>query len=309
MLPRRKKTALLLDFDNIVRLGPGLVNRIPNWVSWIEDGGHDPAGGKRRLVSKKVYWNSHHDFHRVPFERAGFEIEVCIARRKEKASSADFEMTIDALDLSYREKGLREVIILSLDTDFLSILHRLQEKEIDVVAMVSAEARTAVYRDRANAVIPDETLRAAFDYQRPERRLFARRPGAAPASASSGSPAAGAQPHSSRKVTSLNRTPKRGSNSIAAAKPEFDLSAAAERVLRAGMQTPGKPLTKRVVTALLRDVEGFSVTPPNAYFGLGNYPALSVQLAKAAPDLQVERFQPGNFLAITYRPRSRGPSA
>jgi hypothetical protein len=176
MLSKRKKTALLLDFDNIARLGPGLVNRIENWVSWIEDGAHDPAGGKRRLVSKKVYWNSHNDFHRVPFDRAGFEIEVCIARRKEKASSADFEMTIDALDLAYQEKGLREVIILSLDTDFLSILHRLQEKEIDVVAMVSAEARTAVYRDRANSVIPDETLRAAFEYVRPARRLFGRRP-------------------------------------------------------------------------------------------------------------------------------------
>ena len=109
MFARRKKSVLLIDFDNVERIGANLTRKIANWVGWIERGGFDAEGVRRELLIKRVYWNSQHDRHRVPFERAGFEVMVCQAWRSAKGSSVDFEITIDAIDYANSLKRLQEV--------------------------------------------------------------------------------------------------------------------------------------------------------------------------------------------------------
>lgn len=279
MFKRSVKSALIVDFDNFVRAGGGLVNKIPNWVAWLEDGGFDPAGRPRRLVSKKVYWNSHNDVHRVPFERAGFEIEVCIARRKEKASSADFEITIDAMDLLFARKDLDEVIFLSFDTDFLSILHRLQEGKLDVVAMVSADARTSVFRDRANFVITDADLRRGSEYERPRRGLFGRvlkAPGEAAKQPRQVKPAKAPRAAVAAPATSDPRAAAAGD--IGSRRVE-----AARRLARAAALNPGKPLPTRVALSLLSHMDGFARSGPEAYFGFQSLTAMLRGLTALEP--------------------------
>ena len=66
MFQRSIPAALFFDFDNIERYG--LAHKIPNWTAWIEDGHFDESGRRRKLLQKRVYWNSQHETHRDDFE-------------------------------------------------------------------------------------------------------------------------------------------------------------------------------------------------------------------------------------------------
>lgn len=272
MFNRSVRSAIIVDFDNVVRAGGNMTANIARWVAWLEDGGFDPAGAKRKFVSKKVYWNAHNDVHRAPFEAAGFEAETCVARRKEKASSADFEITIDAMDLLFGRKDLDEVIILSFDTDFLSILTRLQAGKIDVVAMVSSDARTSVFLDRANFVITDADFRRACGYERPKRRWFWQRTSA---------------PAAAKAVPERRKAPRpRGEASAPAVRADPQTSSreeAARRLARAAALNPGKPLPTRVALSLLRHMDGFARSGPDAYFGFHSLTAMLRGLTALEP--------------------------
>lgn len=285
MFSRKIKSALLVDFDNIG--STVMANKAANWTAWLEDGGYDPARVKRAFISKKVYWNSQYDLNRVPFERAGFEIEVCIARRKEKASSADFEITIDAMDLLYRRKDLDEVVILSCDTDFLSVLHRLQEGKVDVTAMVRADAeaearaknKTPVFRDRANFVITDVELKGAFDYERPKRRWFGAQ--RAPAAANGSAPAQAVRPAAS-PVRASQPAIRKSNADPAAARADV-----ARRLAHAAALRPNRPLPGKVVLSLLNQTEGYAGSGPDAFFGFKSFTAMIRGLAALEQHMQV----------------------
>ena len=293
MFARRKKSVLLIDFDNVERIGANLTRKIANWVGWIERGGFDAEGVRRELLIKRVYWNSQHDRHRVPFERAGFEVMVCQAWRSAKGSSVDFEITIDAIDYANSLKRLQEVIILSFDTDFLSVVHRLQQKEIEAVLMVTDQPISDVYRDRANHVISDAQLRDAFEYTPPAPGLFGPRRERMPRNAAPPAPAtSAAAPPSTPRAPAVKSTPPHTRN--------FDIEDAVQRLQRAAAQTPGRPLSRRVVCDLLREVRGFYMTAPHQWLGNNTYYDMLEALASRSSALQVVRLR-GGGKAITHR--------
>lgn len=292
-MPHRIKSALLVDFDNLVRTMPELSTRIANWVACLEDGVLDPAGTKRKFVCQTVYWNSPNDRYRAHFERAGFEVKVCIARRNERGSSADFDITIDALETYYQVRGLREVIILSFDTDFLPVLRKLRQKGVAGVAMVNSMANAPAYRAEIDAVITDVELREACSYVREKRGLFGRK-----------------KPQTLLTPAQFQATPPRPPTPRGLRRPprlrevdlsRFDMTEAAARILALGKQFPGRALTKRMVVAQLRGVDGFMTTPPEPYFGFGEYPYLSAYLADTVPGLSVENIPPDGYFALVYR--------
>jgi hypothetical protein len=282
MFSRRKKSVLLVDFDNVERVGGNLTRRIANWVAWIEEGRFDPAGVERKLLIKRVYWNSQHDRHRVPFERGGFEAVVCQAWRSAKGSSVDFELTIDAIDYAHSLRGLEEVIILAFDTDYLSVVHRLQQKEIEAVLMVTDQSVSDVYRDRANHVISDAQLRAAFDFAPPARGWFGikktKPPVNVPGTAAAPMPA---------KASPAPPIP------AGAKSPAIDIDDAVQRLQRAAAQTPSRPLGKRVVCDVLRDVKGFSTIAPNQWLGKRTYYEMIEFLASKSKELKVVKLREG----------------
>ena len=128
-------------------------------MEWLEDGAFDEARQKRKFLVKRVYWNPLYDRYRDAFEAAGFEAFACGAIAKSKKSSADMVITLDAVDIAAGTKGLQEIILLTSDTDFVPVVNRLQERELEVVAMGHEQNPTAeVYREYADHVV----LRIAF---------------------------------------------------------------------------------------------------------------------------------------------------
>ena len=94
MFGRRKKCALLIDFDNVLGMTSGeFTTSIAKWMEWLEDGAFDEKRQKRKFLIKRVYWNPLYDRYRDPFEAAGFEAFACGAIAKSKKSSADMVIT------------------------------------------------------------------------------------------------------------------------------------------------------------------------------------------------------------------------
>ena len=72
---RKRRSALFIDFENVrMRSSPEMIAAL---IAWLEDGKFDQAGGKRKLVQKRIYWNSSAEKHRDAFEAAGFEVVLC----------------------------------------------------------------------------------------------------------------------------------------------------------------------------------------------------------------------------------------
>lgn len=283
MFRRRKRSALLVDFDNVFsRYGMAFVDKIENWLAWMEDGGFDPAGARRKFLARSVYWFTDNDRYRPHFLRNGFDVSVCRAvRNKEKASSADFDITIDAAELRHDFKNIEEVIILSFDSDFLTVLNHLQVNDLDVVGMAAGQDRPAkAYRQLADCVIEREDLERAFSYQRPKRNWLGLRarpkpqPSAAPASAPTYS-------GGGRK---------------------FDLPRAARIAEETAAQAPSAYLSMRFIIRALRDFDGFTERGPQAWLGCGGYAEMIHKFAQLNPNLAVDRTR-HNVLVLVYRGR------
>jgi len=281
MFAMRVKSALLVDFDNVHitlkdRGRPDFVARIAHWTAWLEDGGFDPKGRRRRFVTKRVYWNGHFDLHREAFEGAGFSAFACRGQTQSKKSSADIVITLDAMEILSEHHGVREVVLLSMDTDFVPVVNRLQAKGLSVAAMGNEENSSAVvYRDHADHVIRLGEFRKALDYQRPARTWFGLRR-AAPA------------PKPARPAPALVKTA-----------PSFDLNASAERIVAAAAQSPGSSISRETVRRVLSGVDGFATTGANPWLGCGSYKRMITALADLRPkQLRVLEYKNGGAALI-----------
>jgi len=295
---RRKRSAVLLDFDNVVAaLGKPLVTNIAQWMAWLENGEFDPAGQRRRFVLKRVYWSGTHEPTRDAFEQAGFDTSFCRAVRKEKSSSADFVMTIDAMDLSYQSGGLDEIILLTFDSDFLPLVNRLELNKIETAAMIDPKRIPSLeYQRHADLVIHIDCFRDAMIFTPPPSRLFRRRPppcGVAPVEATR-MPARGVP----RKPP-----PVRQARPVKPRAPVFDLNAVAERIAEVAQSIPGGKVGKSAVRSIVEQVEGFTLTGASAWLGCGSYLALIQRLVTLHPALKLWRHSSNGGIAIVYRPR------
>lgn len=274
----RKKSALLIDFDNVIGMtGGDFVTKIDHWMAWLEAGGFDPARKKREFIVKRVYWNGMYERYRPPFEAAGFEAFACRAIAKEKKSSADIVITLDAMEIANEYRALKEVIILTSDTDFVPVVNRLQDRKLSVVAMGNEDNTTAaVYRDYADHVVLRRDLSAAFSYDISRKPLFAlkRKP-------------ADVQPVAAQK-------PQK-------AAPASKLDDAAERLVRAANGALGATLSKQAVRRALQGLPGFSTTGRDPWLGFGSYKGLLKAVAAARrQDLRLHHYRNGG-VAIAYR--------
>ncbi|MGE0293318.1 MAG: NYN domain-containing protein [Hyphomonadaceae bacterium] len=174
----QRRSALLVDFENLFHQcgKERFVNSIDHWLAWLEQGAFEAEPIKRNFLVKEVFWNTQHDIHRLEFQRRRFRPTVCRAIRKEKASSADFDITIRAAELRHEFKNrLQEIIILSLDSDFSSVLHHLQLHDIIGVGMTDPATQFSPnFRNIVDVVIEKADFEQAFQYQPPRRGWFGR---------------------------------------------------------------------------------------------------------------------------------------
>lgn len=167
MFARSVRSAVLVDFDNVTGLIDG-ARRIESWVSWLEDGQFDPKRRRRKLVEKRVYWNSHNEVHRPAFESAGFQAFNCPSRIHSKKSAADMLIALEALEIAVDNPKIAEFIILTTDIDFVPLLEKLAAINKDTVIVANQEHRVAfgVYQVHADIAIPAYVFRDAPRYVR-----------------------------------------------------------------------------------------------------------------------------------------------
>src|SRR5215510_11220813 len=165
---RKVRSALFIDFENVGgKLSP---TALPAMTAWLEDGRFDELGRRRKLVAKRVYWNSAAEKHRDAFEAAGFEVVLC-EKFSAMKNGADIRMALDVLDSCWKAPEIKEYILFTTDTDFVPVLQRLTEKQklsailVNEATMVSHTA-FSIYADM---VVPmRELVSEGLSYSRPE---------------------------------------------------------------------------------------------------------------------------------------------
>jgi len=171
-------------------------------------------------------------------------------------------------------------VLLTSDTDFVPVVNRLQDRNIEVAAMGNEEnATAAVYREYADFVVLRSAFREAFGYVRPVRRWFGK-----PAEAPAPAPAQSA------------RASKAGGERAG----DDPLRAAAERVVHVAKGALGSQVSRQSIIRALQGVPGFATNGPNAWLGQGSYQKLMLAIARARrKELRVYSYRNGG-VAISY---------
>ena len=136
--PRRVKTALYVDFDNIYiglrQLNPVAAKRFATnpslWLGWIERGmptGGDAPGHARSVLMRRCYLNPRtFADYRDNFTRTAFTVVDCPSLTGTGKNSTDIHIVMDVLDTLYRFTHFEEFVLLSGDSDFTPVLLRLR---------------------------------------------------------------------------------------------------------------------------------------------------------------------------------------
>jgi uncharacterized LabA/DUF88 family protein len=257
-------------------------------MEWLEDGAFDEKRQKRKFLVKRVYWNPLYERYRDVFEAAGFEAFACGAIAKSKKSSADIVITLDAVDIASEIKVIQEINLLTSDKDFVPVVNRLKESELEVVAMGQEKKPTAeVYREYADNVVLRNAFMDAFKYERPKRKWFGLVRVKPPAPKRAPMPV---QREGGPKLTPI------------------DL--AGERIVHAAQGVGGAMLSRKAVILALRDVPSFNTGGANAWLAHGSYKKMLLAIAKKRADLRLYTYRNGG-VAVAYRPpdASRNGSA
>ena len=294
MWSKRRRSALFIDFENIAtKASP---QGIAGLLAWLEDGKFDEPGGRRKLVVKRIYWNSAAERHREAFEEAGFEVILC-----EKFSSmkngADIRMALDIMESCFKQPEIKEYILFTTDSDFVPVLQRLTEKHKTSAVLVNEsrmEAHTA-FKIFADALVPLRQLSEALTYKRPEKGLLGslrKGRGPAPANGAATKEPAPAPRTSPPAGDQVGKRPKPES------KPDDEgLIAQAERaVMRIASGTPKKHVPRKEIERQLQQIKGFSKQGAKAYLGKHHYQGLMVEIGKRNKSIKVK---PGKSLSAS----------
>jgi uncharacterized LabA/DUF88 family protein len=290
---RKRRSALFMDFENVrSKVSPAIIEAL---TSWLEDGKFDEAGGRRKLITKKIYWNSSDEKHREAFEAAGFEVVLC-----EKFSSmkngADIRMALDILETCWSMPDVKEYILFTTDSDFVPVLQRLSEKSKRSAILVNEakmDAHTA-FRIFADVLIPLRQLQSeGLIYQRSPSGLLrglrkktpANGPARPPAKASPADPADGTEA-SKAKV---------GDQSL--------LAQAERAVVRVASRTPKKYVTRKAIEGQLQQIKGFKKNGTGAYFGKQDYQGLMMEIGTRDKRVRVQPGR-GQSASVMYVPDS-----
>jgi uncharacterized LabA/DUF88 family protein len=306
MFRRPVKSALLIDFDNIVGpLGGGreFVRSIPNWMAWFEDGKFDDRARKRKFVEKRVYWNLDNDqHHRTAFTQGGFDAMACRSLVRHKKSAADMIIALDALESAFGERNISEYILLTTDTDFVPLLERLGDRKKDTVVTVIADTASGrVYPDHADIVIPITNLRGALNYKRPEKLLRRAYRGVQESSARMaggvrrvGEGAAGLGRKTAQVFGSLRRNKKQ----VEAPPSEFAI--AAKHLAELAAKTPGSQLGRRTVVRWLskRMPKRFNSGGRVPFLGSASYADMINRIVACGEGLQLVKYPNGGVAVM-----------
>lgn len=290
MLRPPVKTALLIDYENI----PIAAAQIANLVQWVEDGRFDPQGRRRKLMSKRVYWNSQAEVHRDVFTKLGFKILYC-GKFANMKNGADIRMALDIAELIHIHPSITEYILITSDSDFVPVIDRLAARKKRSVMVVKEHEphRHTIYRERVDILIPARTLKSAGAYRRPPaslamrlRSLLTRQP----------KPRTAPQPG--------NGSPSVAQVEAAETAREDAINQALERVIALTTKHPGQETARTRVFKELRSVPGFTQTGAAPFWGTGSYRELMRELSRRDRGLKLVE-QSNDGFAVMFDPPSK----
>ncbi|MCB4820734.1 NYN domain-containing protein [Roseicella aerolata] len=250
------RAALYIDFDNVFSSLAAIdewaawsfATEPGRWLAWLESGADS---GPRRLLVRRCYLNPagwhepepggrfaawiqqprvYYSRFRADFVRAGLQVVDCprLARLK---NGADMVMALDILDALAHPTHFQEFLILSGDSDFTPLLHRLRahdRRSLVVTHPLSAQA----FRAAADAVIGFETFaEATLTEDAPTNASAPRQAAAAPAQAD---PPADAVPDPGEPVAQRAAILALLREQVAAAEEPLHLPALGKRIHQLG---------------------------------------------------------------------------
>src|SRR3954453_8828433 len=212
------RAALYIDFDNVYSSLAAIDewaawsfgSEPARWLSWLEQGA---GGSPRRLLVRRCYLNPagwaepehggglaawlqqprvYFSRFRPALVRAGIQVVDC-PRLSRLKNGADMEMALDILDALAHPTRFEEFLILSGDSDFTPLLHRLRahdRRSLVVTHPLSAQA----FRASADAVIAFQDFAEPPLAGEPPAAPPARVPAAAPKAPADATPDPGAPP-------------------------------------------------------------------------------------------------------------------
>jgi uncharacterized LabA/DUF88 family protein len=263
---------LFVDFDNMMGyLSKDFLDRMPNWLAWLEDGQFDASMRKRKFVEKRVYWNTPFEVYREAVETQEFKVFHCPSRVRGKKSAADMTIALDAVE-AVQAPGIEECVLLTLDTDFEPLLQKLGDRSRQSVILADPRnVSMEVFLDSSDFVISLEHFRTAMAYER--KRHFLENVKARLA------------------VWRQAWLPK----------DHLDLAAAAGHIAELGKCQPGQPLgRKMVIERLKQKIPSFKTTGPQAYFDYGNYETMLERVAAKNDAFFLHEYDSGGR-AVSWR--------
>ena len=281
MLRGKTKSALLIDYDNVTPFfrNEKLSGRIGNWLSWLEDGQFDPQRRRRNFLLKKVFWHKRYADEQPAFEHYDFKTQTCVyaAGGKQGQSAVDLYLAMDAVEAANDLSGLREMIILASDSDYLPLIERLKAKGIQTAIVVSERDASRIYNGKADLTITEDGLRAALSYVRSKR----------PSAAAKLAGKAAAEP-----------APK-------PAPKTFDLEKAASIVALLVARRRDKRAGLRDVATAIQAEPAFK--GDRTWLGMGTFEAFANEMARRRRNLRVTRTATGG-IGIEVASPSEQPS-
>jgi NYN domain len=171
--PRRIKTALFVDFDNIYvgldKIDPEAAQSFATyparWLAWIEQGMPSRENGasaqlqqQRANLIRRCYLNPKLFYNFRPyFTRSAFSVVDCPPITQRGKNSTDIQMVMDILDLLNHPTRFDEFIILSGDSDFTPVLLRLRAHDRRTAILTIGPIAPA-YRAAADLVVSSDTF-------------------------------------------------------------------------------------------------------------------------------------------------------
>lgn len=280
---------MFIDFENVGQYCSP--DRIGNWLQWIEDGEFDDDSRKRRrLVEKRVYWNSTHQKFEDIFKRHGFDIVLCEKFANLK-NGADIRIALDVMESVIGPHRIDEFILFAQDTDYVPVIQRLDTKgRLSAILVDERQERVfTAYDLHADITIPLREFQAeALTYERRRRlreainafkRRFLRKPSATTLHSAPATPQPAILP--SAPAQRATRAQKRHA--------ELGPVGMAERaVLRVTSLKPGKYTAREDIERELFKIQGFAKHGANKYFHLGSYEKLMKEIGKRTERLKIE---------------------
>lgn len=167
-----KISALFIDYDNLFYAlredDPVLANRFglrpDSWLDALDRHGLAGAEGglARRMVLRRCYASPHLiQAHRQNLIRAGLELVDMQPLTSGGKNAADIQMVLDIMDTVIRFPHIEEFLILSGDSDFVPLLHRLR-RDMKWTTVFAPANIAAAYKNCADYTISVDFFRNAF---------------------------------------------------------------------------------------------------------------------------------------------------